>query len=95
MPRRLPTHKPPRARLSDGRATRTARGYDADWQAFRAVYLRAHPVCAACGCLSACHVDHIQTLRSGAAKYDESNLQALCHSCHSRKTVQHDGGFGR
>ena len=27
--------------------------------------------------------------------YDERNLQALCHECHSRKTVTEDGGFGR
>ena len=27
--------------------------------------------------------------------YDERNLQALCHECHSRKTATEDGGFGR
>ena len=26
--------------------------------------------------------------------YDERNLQALCHECHSRKTATEDGGFG-
>jgi hypothetical protein len=25
---------------------------------------------------------------------DASNLHWLCHPCHSRKTVKHDGGFG-
>jgi 5-methylcytosine-specific restriction protein A len=25
----------------------------------------------------------------------DDNLVALCDACHSRKTVEHDGGFGR
>ena len=28
------------------------------------------------------------------AMWDEENLQALCHACHSRKTAAEDGGFG-
>ncbi|APS52502.1 HNH endonuclease (plasmid) [Piscirickettsia salmonis] len=27
--------------------------------------------------------------------WNQSNWQALCKSCHSRKTVNEDGGFGR
>jgi 5-methylcytosine-specific restriction protein A len=42
------------------------------------------------------HVDHKVALAAGGEKYDEGNLQGLCHSCHSRKTVACDGGgFGR
>ncbi len=28
------------------------------------------------------------------AAYEFDNLQSMCHSCHSRKTVTTDGGFG-
>nr|DAK90259.1 MAG TPA: HNH endonuclease bacteriophage, HNH Endonuclease, DNA.52A [Caudoviricetes sp.] len=26
--------------------------------------------------------------------WDQSNWQALCHECHSRKTAKENGGFG-
>lgn len=40
------------------------------------------------------HVDHIIPLAKGGDN-DLSNLQPLCASCHSSKTVREDGGFGR
>lgn len=41
------------------------------------------------------HVDHVVPVARGGAELDASNLQSLCHPCHSRKTALHDGGFGR
>lgn len=39
-------------------------------------------------------MDHIVPLAQGGTN-DTSNLQTLCRSCHSKKTVLYDGGFGR
>ncbi|WP_423837057.1 HNH endonuclease [Sutterella wadsworthensis] len=40
-------------------------------------------------------VDHIKPHRGDPILlFDEKNLQALCHACHSRKTASEDGGFG-
>jgi 5-methylcytosine-specific restriction protein A len=40
------------------------------------------------------HVDHIIPKRDGGENALD-NLQTLCETCHARKTVLHDGGFGR
>jgi 5-methylcytosine-specific restriction protein A len=37
--------------------------------------------------------DHIVPVSAGGDD-DRANLQALCASCHSRKTATEDGGFG-
>lgn len=43
----------------------------------------------------ATHVDHIKPHKGDPMlAFDEGNLQALCHSCHSIKTASADGGFG-
>ncbi|MDB6077006.1 MAG: hypothetical protein JWO82_753 [Akkermansiaceae bacterium] len=34
------------------------------------------------------HVDHVRPLNQGGNKFDGSNLQSLCHSCHSKKTAK-------
>ena len=40
-------------------------------------------------------VDHIRPHKGNEdLMWDEENLQALCHACHSRKTAAEDGGFG-
>jgi len=39
-------------------------------------------------------VDHVRPLSDGGDHYDADNLQALCRSCHARKTCREDGGFG-
>jgi len=36
----------------------------------------------------AVHVDHVRPLNMGGEKFDPANLQPLCQSCHSRKTVR-------
>lgn len=92
MPNKPPTHKPARLKLSDGRPSASARGYDAHWKNLRRVILAERPVCEQCEREASAHVDH----KDGDVRnLDEGNFQALCHSCHSRKTVACDGGFGR
>lgn len=72
------------------RPSAAERGYDYAWQQTRASFLAHHPFCIVCG-QKATHVDHIVARRRGGSD-DESNLQALCASCHSRKTATIDGG---
>lgn len=50
------------------------------------MYLRANPLCVECDG-AATEVDHIVPKSQGGT--DEwGNLQALCKSCHSRKTAR-------
>lgn len=76
----------------DDRPSPAKRGYGTHWRQIRANFLRKHPVCACCPERST-DVDHIIALASGGTHRDD-NLQALCKSCHSRKTAQQDHGFG-
>jgi 5-methylcytosine-specific restriction enzyme A len=68
-------------------------GYGREWRKKRAHVIRMQPICAMCKVKLSHHVDHITSKVTGG---DESmdNLQGLCHSCHSKKTYQHDGGLG-
>lgn len=75
------------------RPTRQELGYDEEWLAISAAYLAEHPECEVRWCTrESRHVDHID---GDTSNREEWNLQALCVQHHSRKTVQHDGGFGR
>lgn len=70
------------------------------WARARVAFLRAHPLCEQCkrdGRLTpSTDVDHIVPHRGDVTLFnDVNNLQALCRSCHSRKTATEDGGFGR
>lgn len=49
--------------------------------------------CAICGTVGQMHLDH-RIPRSRGGTDDPGNLQLLCASCHSKKTVRQDGGFG-
>lgn len=70
------------------RPSAAKRGYDKRWQRLRLMVLRGEPLCRQCGA-PATDVDHIVPRAQGGA--DElDNLQALCHSCHSRKTNRED-----
>ena len=77
------------------RPSAASQGYGAKWRALRARYLKLHPMCEWAGCAElATDVDHIVPKAQGGPDAWE-NLQALCHSHHSRKTVTSDGGWGR
>lgn len=80
-------------RPPDERPSASRRGYDAKWRRNRAKFLKANPYCELCGAPST-DVDHrLARAKGGTDHWD--NLQALCHSCHSRKTATQDGGWGR
>lgn len=69
------------------------------WQTERATFLREHPLCVECeehGVIRPANiVDHIDPHRGDELVFwDRSRWQALCASCHSRKTASRDGGFG-
>ena len=72
------------------RGTSAQRGYGGRWQRLRRMFLRANPLCAECAnhgtTTAATDVHHMVARRDGGS--DEwSNLQALCHSCHSKITA--------
>ena len=76
------------------RPNSAARGYGSAWRKIHARVLEQHPVCVKCGEEPSDTVDHIITkARSGTD--DESNLQALCRECHSRKTAVADHRWGK
>lgn len=85
-------------RLPDDRPTAWRRGYGRQHRANRAYVLRRDPLCVRCLALGRAEpstdADHVVPLARGGAD-DPSNMQGLCHSCHSRKTAREDGGFGR
>lgn len=79
-------------RYDDQRGTPSERGYGYAWRQQRATFLQHYPYCMGCGAL-ATDVDHIIPKARGGSD-EVSNLQALCHACHARKTARHDGGWG-
>ena len=77
----------------DTRPSAHARGYDRRWQKVRARYLAQHPLCNHCSTdtrpVVATQVDHVIPHKGNRALFnDPGNLQGLCHSCHSKKTMQ-------
>lgn len=95
MPHKAPRlgQKPTRSRRPDERLPASARGYGHRWTKLRAQVLASQPLCVRCllddRAVPAIDVDHIvPKSRGGEDAY--SNLQALCHSCHSRKTALED-----
>lgn len=84
------------------RPNAAARGYDRRWQAYRIDFLNRRRLCEdeshkSTGELrAATRVDHIEPHHGDIQLFwCESNHQALCESCHNRKTAHFDGGFGR
>ncbi len=60
------------------------------WRNFSLRYRKEHPWCEECikseRVVPSRHVDHIVPMAEGGAKLERSNVQALCVSCHSKKT---------
>lgn len=83
---------------------RARRGFDAEvgfynsqiWRTVRAALLRSNPLCRLCearGLLVAARVvDHIIPIKDGGARFETSNLQGLCVSCHNAKTARETSG---
>ncbi len=62
------------------------------WRALSKAYRKRNPLCEQCaaqGLTTLADVtDHIIEIRDDwERRYDPSNLQALCHTCHNRKTA--------
>ena len=74
--------------------------YDSvEWRRLRMVKLAHNPLCEECSTLArhvpATEVDHVISVARGGGALDLENLRSLCRKCHSRKTAEIDGGFGR
>lgn len=90
-----PTHRREREQR---RGTSTQRGYDSKWRVIRAQFLKAHPYCECDACLAtgarlrAIDVDH----RDGDSSHNVwSNLRAMAHGHHSRRTARDQSGWGK
>lgn len=75
------------------RESPSVRGYDANWNHICARFLKENPWCEQCGAMSI-EAHHQVEIRKGGT-HEDSNLVALCHSCHSRVTAQGHGWKGR
>lgn len=73
---------------ADRRPSARRRGYGRPWEAFRARYLRRHPLCEDCKGL-AVEVHHREKVADRPdLRLKESNVLGLCKSCHSRRTAR-------
>jgi 5-methylcytosine-specific restriction protein A len=94
------SHTPEKHAYDNYRGTAAERGYDSRWQKYSRLYRKKNPLCVMCldkGLIvPSQHVDHIIAVKGANDPlfYKESNHQALCAPCHSRKTIEVDGGFG-
>lgn len=89
-----PTHQPKVAALGrlyeTQRGGSAARGYDAAWRRLRAWFLGQpdNVICRDCERLPATDVHHLKKVRDfPELRLDPSNLRALCHACHSARTL--------
>lgn len=78
------------------RPSAAKRGYNVRWKKARATFLQRNPLCVECERLGitrlAAVVDHITPHRGDTTLFwDTSNWQALCKTCHDRKTATEEG----
>lgn len=68
------------------------------WREIRKLKLTTTPFCEECRkngtIIKATMVDHITPIKQGGNAFDLDNLQSLCWSCHSRKSVLEGSRFG-
>ena len=91
---RCDRHRKERRRTQDKhRPSASERGYDRKWARTRRAYLKRFPHCQATGCTEpAVDVHHLDGEGpKGPRGHDWTNLQGLCHSHHSRITMQRGG----
>ena len=65
-----------------------------EWKKKRSEFLLNHPFCVLCG-REAKIVDHIVPITLGGATLDDENLQSMCWSCHSKKSIKEGSSFKR
>lgn len=70
------------------------------WKTLRKEFLKVNPICVKCkanGVVKAATVvDHVKPHKGSESLFwDQNNWQALCKTCHDRKTAKEDGRFGR
>lgn len=83
-----------RKRAYTERDSPSKRGYGRRWQRIRRIKLGLHPFCEVrthCPGAVATEVDHID---GDTGNNDGTNLQSICHRCHTAKTNREQGGLG-
>lgn len=87
-------HKKLNNQYDNHRGTAAHRGYGAKWRKARITYLSKNLICLRCGDIATV-VDHITPHKGDISLFwNVANWQPLCKTCHNRKTVKEDGGFG-
>lgn len=80
------------------RESASKRGYNSKWRKARLSFLRKNPLCVRCKAddrvMPADVVDHIVPHKGDKGLFwDKDNWQALCKTCHDRKTATEDSKF--
>lgn len=93
MPQRPSKYRPTPKPQREARENSTQRGYGYAWQQYRAGFLKQHPLCVDClrqdRTVEATVVDHVRPHRGNQGLFwDAANQQALCESCHGKKTAR-------
>ena len=80
-----------RAKFDNNRPSFRERGYSSLWDRQARIYLHANPLCVHCDrmglTVSSKEVDHMVPHKGDSGLFwSKDNWQALCKSCHSKKT---------
>ncbi len=87
------TEKERKRALDRKRPNAGSRGYDAEWQRFRARYLTGYPQCQAPGCYAqATELHHIKRVTERPdLRLNPTNIVGMCKRHHSQLTALEDG----
>lgn len=90
-------HQDSKSITDKARGNANERGYGHEWRKAREQFLSINPLCVQCKKINrisaAKVVDHIKAHKGNKQLFwDKSNWQALCVSCHNRKTASKDMG---